>query len=104
MGAMWFMHVGEFSRLTDWPAILQHEKVVADTTCGDLDDESLDLADFSSLPEDMLELDDQHAAFLEESQYKKEEDEVERLVALIEVVSGLRSVHSCIMKPDRIEC
>ena len=104
MGSMWYMHVGEFSPLTDWPACLHHQKVVADATCDDLDDESLDLADFSSLPEDMLQLDDQHADFLEESQYKKEEDEVERLVTLIEVVSDLRSVHSCIIKPDAIEC
>lgn len=98
LGLTWLRHVQEFSPITNWPTCLHHQEVVADATFDYLDHESLDLADFSSLPEDILELDDQHAAFLEESQYKKEEDEVDRLVALIEVVSDLRSVHSDMMK------
>jgi len=43
------------------------------------------------LPDDILELDDQHAAFLEEDPQGAELDEVERLVTQIELVSEERS-------------
>jgi hypothetical protein len=93
LGSTWLKHVEEFSPITHWPACLHHPKAAAD-------DEWLDLADFSSLPKDMLELDDQHAAFLEGSQYK----EVEHLVSLMEVTLDPRSVNCCIMEHGTIEC
>ena len=51
-----------------------------------LDEEWWGLADFSALPEDTVEVDDQHVAFLE-GEHQKEEDEVECLVTMLEVAS-----------------
>lgn len=51
-----------------------------------MDEDWWDLDDFSALPDDTLELDDQHAAFLLDD-HGNEEDEVERLVVLLEDAS-----------------
>src|SRR5260370_8393065 len=76
----------------DWPVVLCHGVLLLDTSA-DVDDpdEWIDLDDFGPLPDDILELDDQHAAFLEEDPHQAEADEVERLVTRIELVTEQRS-------------
>jgi hypothetical protein len=85
----WHSHVKEFSPIADWPACVQNNKILQKAPIDEDDEEWLDLGDFSCLPEDTLEMDDQHAAFLDEGMHQKEEDEVERLVAMIDVASEL---------------
>jgi hypothetical protein len=86
LGSAWYLHVQEFSPVTDWPAAIRRSGSLAGTATDGPDDEWYDLGDFGALPEDILEIDDQHAAFLD-GQRENERDEVERLVAFIEAAS-----------------
>ena len=92
LASTWHSHVWDFSPAADWPVVLCHGVLPLDTSA-DVDDpdEWIDLDDFGPLPDDILELDDQHAAFLEEDPHQAEADEVERLVTRIELVTEQRS-------------
>ena len=86
LGSGWHTQVEEFSPITDWPIAIQHFKhpVLVDLTA----EEWEDLEDFSALGDHILELDDQHTAFLEDEHPKDEdEDEVECLLMLLEISS-----------------
>jgi hypothetical protein len=94
----WYSHVQEFSPITEWPAAIQCHRPPAGAAADPADDEWYDLSEFSALPEDVLEIDDQHAAFLE-GLGRKEGDEVERLVVLVEAASEKRWVARYTMSP-----
>jgi len=92
LASTWRSHVWDFSPDADWPATLCHGVLPSDSSA-DVDDidEWIDLEDYGPLPEDILELDDQHATVFEEDPQGAELDEVERLVNQIELVSEERS-------------
>lgn len=89
LASTWRSHILEVSPETEWPSTLLHTEIQVESSTEALEDDWIDLGDFGPIPDDMLELDDQHAAFLEDPE-QAEEDEVERLVTRIEAVSEER--------------
>ena len=84
LASMWRSHILEVFPSVEWPsALLQAQTPPLESSNDDLDDDWIDLSDFGPIPDDKLELDDQHAAFLEDPP-PTEEDELERLVTRIE--------------------
>ena len=85
LGQQWHKDIGPFGSNQAWPRILQKNKLLSALDMGDFEDQDDEL-DFEALGlplTDTLELDEQHAQFLE-SKKREEEDEVERLVGLLE--------------------
>jgi len=73
-----------------WPEILQKSKALSALDMGDFEDQD-DEFDFEALGlplSDTLELDEQHAQFLESKKREEEEDEVERLVERLDTTGN----------------
>lgn len=86
LGSTWYCQVRDFTSISVWPSAVQSHKLKTTSAVDKNDDDWWDLDDFDPLAEDTFELDDQHAAFLEDDHHK-EEDEVEQLVILLQTAS-----------------
>jgi hypothetical protein len=84
LGCQWKKDTREFIATSLWPTAIVSDPSPSDVV-SETDNDSLDLDDFSPLPESMLELDDRHVAFLE-GQDTVERDEVERILSLADYI------------------
>ena len=85
IGQQWHKDLGVFGVESGWPHIVQKNKAISALDMDDSweDNEELDIEALGLPSSDTLELDEQHAQFLESKQ-REEEDEVERLVGRLE--------------------
>jgi hypothetical protein len=84
LGQQWRNETEAFLEAASWPKALGLKKAPQHDDDDDSDSESIaDLDDFGPVPDSILQVDDRHVSFLEEEE-AAEDDEVERIVALVD--------------------